>query len=64
MAGGPATLKLEILIQLVNGTTTGFVHAATLAAFAKKEIKFYPEKLPVYLKHAYSTGVYGLTKLS
>ena len=64
MAGGPATFKLETLLQLVNGTNTAFVHAATLAAFAKKEINDYPDKLPVYLKNAYSTGVYGLTKLS
>lgn len=64
MAGGPATFKLETLLQLVNGTNTEFVHAATLAAFSKKEIKVFPDKLPVYLKNAYSTGVYGLTKLS
>ncbi|MEY8120279.1 DUF3010 family protein [Falsihalocynthiibacter sp. BN13B15] len=63
MAGGPATFKLETLIQLVDGTKTRFVHAATLAAFSKKEIQGYPDKLPVYLKNAYVTGVYGLSKL-
>lgn len=64
MAGGPATFKLETLLQLVDGTKTRFVHAATLAAFSKKEIDVYPEKLPVYLKNAYVAGVYGLTKLT
>lgn len=64
MAGGPATFKLETLLQLVNSTNTKFVHAATLAAFAKKEIDGYPDKLPVYLKNAYLAGVYGLVKLS
>lgn len=62
MAGGPATFKLETLLQLVDGTDTRFVHTATLAAFSKKEINDYPDKLPVYLKNAYVTGVYGLTK--
>lgn len=64
MAGGPATFKLETLLQLVDSTKTKFVHAATLAAFAKKEIDDYPDKLPVYLKNAYLAGVYGLVKLS
>ena len=62
MAGGPATFKLETLLQLVDGTDTKFVHAATLAAFSKKEIDGYPDKLPVYLKNAYTAGVYGLRK--
>ncbi|MDP2520848.1 DUF3010 family protein [Shimia thalassica] len=64
MAGGPATFKLETLLQLVDGTKTKFVHAATLAAFTKKEIDGYPDKLPVYLKNAYAAGVYGLKKAS
>lgn len=64
MSGGPATFKLETLLQLVDGTDTRFVHAATLAAFSKKQIDHYPDKLPVYLKNAYITGVYGLTKSS
>ncbi|WP_435140191.1 DUF3010 family protein [Pseudopelagicola sp. nBUS_19] len=64
MAGGPATFKLETLLQLVEGTDTKFVHAATLAAFSKKEIDDYPEKLPVYLKNAFVAGVYGLMKLA
>jgi hypothetical protein len=60
MAGGPATFKLETLLQLNESTETGFVHAATLAAFTKKKIEDYPEKLPVYLKNAYAAAVYGL----
>lgn len=60
MAGGPPTFKLETLLQLNESTETQFVHAATLASFAKKAEVEYPDKLPVYLKNAFMVAAYGL----
>ena len=47
MAGGAVSFKIETLIQLVEGCHTRFVSPVALANFAKKEVKEYPEKLPV-----------------
>tara|TARA_R110002074_G_scaffold92570_4_gene202171 strand:- start:1548 stop:1967 length:420 start_codon:yes stop_codon:yes gene_type:complete len=62
MAGGAVSFKIETLIQLVEGCHTRFVSPVALANFAKKEVKEYPEKLPVYLKNAYLSGAYALMK--
>ena len=62
MAGGAVSFKIETLIQLVEGCHTRFVSPVALAHFAKKEVEEYPEKLPVYLKNAFLSGAYALTK--
>ena len=62
MAGGAVSFKIEILIQLVEGCHTRFVSPVALAHFAKKEVEEYPEKLPVYLKNAFLSGAYALTR--
>jgi hypothetical protein len=62
MAGGAVSFKIETLIQLVEGCDTRFVSPVALAHFAKKEVEEYPEKLPVYLKNAFLSGAYALTK--
>jgi hypothetical protein len=62
MAGGAVSFKIETLIQLVEGCQTRFVSPVALANFAKKELKEYPEKLPVYLKNAFLSGAHALTK--
>ena len=62
MAGGAVSFKIETLIQLVEGCHTRFVSPVALAHFAKKEVEKYPEKLPVYLKNAFLSGAYALTK--
>jgi hypothetical protein len=62
MAGGAVSFKIETLIQLVEGCHTRFVSPVALSHFAKKEVKEYPEKLPVYLKNAFLAGAYALTK--
>jgi len=62
MAGGAVSFKIETLIQLVEGCHTRFVSPVALAHFAKKEVEAYPEKLPVYLKNAFLSGAYALTK--
>ncbi|WP_282027628.1 DUF3010 family protein [Ruegeria faecimaris] len=62
MAGGAVSFKIETLIQLVEGCHTRFVSPVALAHFAKKEVEEYPEKLPVYLKNAFLSGAYVLTR--
>ncbi|MEP1355389.1 MAG: DUF3010 family protein [Tateyamaria sp.] len=62
MAGGAVSFKIETLIQLVEGCHTRFVSPVALAHFAKKEVEEYPEKLPVYLKNAFLSGAYTLTR--
>lgn len=62
MAGGAVSFKIETLIQLVEGCQTRFVSPVALSHFAKKEVEGYPEKLPVYLKNAYLSGAYALTR--
>jgi DUF3010 family protein len=62
MAGGAVSFKIETLIQLVEGCQTRFVSPVALSRFAKKEVEEYPEKLPVFLKNAYLSGAYALTK--
>lgn len=62
MAGGAVSFKIETLIQLVEGCETKFVSPVALAHFAKKDLDAYPEKLPVYLKNAFLSGAYALTK--
>lgn len=62
MAGGAVSFKIETLIQLVEGCGTKFVSPVALAHFAKKDLDEYPEKLPVYLKNAFLSGAYALTK--
>jgi len=62
MAGGAVSFKIETLIQLVEGCQTRFVNPVALSHFAKKEVEEYPEKLPVYLKNAFLSGAYALTK--
>jgi len=62
MAGGAVSFKIETLIQLVEGCHTRFVSPVALSNFAKKEVREYPEKLPVYLKNAFLAGAYALTK--
>lgn len=62
MAGGAVSFKIETLIQLVEGCHTRFVSPLGLSHFAKKEVEEYPEKLPVYLKNAFLSGAYALTK--
>ena len=62
MAGGAVSFKIETLIQLVEGCDTKFVNPVALSHFAKKEVEDYPEKLLVYLRHAFLAGAYALTK--
>jgi hypothetical protein len=62
MAGGAVSFKIETLVQLVEGSKTRFVNPVALSNFAKKEIKEYPHKLPVYLKNAFLCGAYALAK--
>jgi hypothetical protein len=62
MAGGAVSFKIETLIQLVEGCQTKFVSPVALSHFAKKDLDEYPEKLPVYLKNAFLSGAYALTK--
>ena len=62
MAGGAVSFKIETLIQLVEGCDTRFVSPVALAHFAKKEVEAYPDNLPVYLKNAFLSGAYALTK--
>ena len=62
MAGGAVSFKIETLIQLVEGCRTRFVSPVALAHFAKKEVEEYPEKLPVYLKNAFLSGAFTLTR--
>ncbi|MGJ8623431.1 MAG: DUF3010 family protein [Yoonia sp.] len=62
MAGGAVSFKIETLIQLVEGCHTRFVSPQALANYAKKDVEEYPEKLPVYLRNAFLSGAYGLTK--
>ncbi|MEP6066201.1 MAG: DUF3010 family protein [Paracoccaceae bacterium] len=62
MAGGAVSFKIETLIQLVEGCGTKFVSPVALAHYAKKDLDEYPEKLPVYLKNAFLSGAYALTK--
>ncbi|MEP1201627.1 MULTISPECIES: DUF3010 family protein [Rhodobacterales] len=62
MAGGAVSFKIETLIQLVEGCHTRFVSPVALAHFARKEVEEYPEKLPVYLKNAFLSGAYTLTR--
>lgn len=62
MAGGAVSFKIETLIQLVEGCHTRFVSPVALAHFAKKEVEEYPEKLPVYLRNAFLSGAYALTR--
>ncbi|RLJ98900.1 DUF3010 family protein [Ruegeria conchae] len=62
MAGGAVSFKIETLIQLTEGCHTRFVNPVALSNFAKKEVKEYPEKLPVYLKNAFLSGAYTLSK--
>ena len=62
MAGGAVSFKIETLIQLVEGCKTRFVNPVALSNFAKKELEGYPEKLPVYLKNAFLSGAYALSK--
>ena len=62
MAGGAVSFKIETLIQLVGGCRTKFVSPVALAHYAKKDLDEYPEKLPVYLKNAFLSGAYALTK--
>lgn len=62
MAGGAVSFKIETLIQLVEGCQTRFVSPVALSHFAKKKVEKYPEKLPVYLKNAFLSGAYALTK--
>ena len=62
MAGGAVSFKIETLIQLVEGCNTRFVSPIALSNFAKKELKGYPEKLPVYLKNTFLSSAYALAK--
>lgn len=62
MAGGAVSFKIETLIQLVEGSKTKFVSPVALSHFTKKYLDEYPEKLPVYLKNAFLSGAYALTK--
>ena len=62
MAGGAVSFKIETLIQLTEGCHTRFVNPVALSNFATKEVKEYPEKLPVYLKNAFLSGAYTLVK--
>ncbi len=62
MAGGAVSFKIETLIHLTEGCHTRFVNPVALSNFAKKEVKEYPEKLPVYLKNAFLSGAYTLAK--
>ncbi len=62
MAGGAVSFKIETLIQLVEGSSTRFVSPVALSHFAKKEVEEYPEKMPVYLRNAFLSGAYALTK--
>jgi hypothetical protein len=52
MAGGAVSFKIETLIQLVEGCNTRFVSPVALSNFAKRKVKEYPDKLPVYLRKA------------
>ena len=62
MAGGAVSFKIETLIQLVEGCKTRFGNPVALSNFAKMELAGYPEKLPVYLKNAFLSGAYALSK--
>ncbi|WP_245736524.1 DUF3010 family protein [Roseovarius lutimaris] len=62
MAGGAVSFKIETLIQLVEGCHTRFVSPVALSHFAKKEVEAYPDKLPVYLKNAFLSGAFALTR--
>lgn len=62
MAGGAVSFKIETLIQLVEGCHTRFVNPVALSNFAKKELEGYPDKMPVYLKNAFLSGAYAITK--
>ena len=62
IAGGAVSFKIEVLIQLVEGCSTRFVSPVALSHFAKKEVEEYPEKMPVYLKNAFLSGAYVLTR--
>ena len=62
MAGGVVSFKIETLIQLLEGCNTQFVSPVILSHFAKREVKEYPQKLPVYLKNAFLSGAYTLAK--
>jgi hypothetical protein len=62
MAGGAVSFKIETLIQLVEGCETRFVSPVALSHFAKKEVENYPEKMPVYMKNAFLSGAYVLTR--
>ena len=62
MAGGAVSFKIETLIQLVEGCHTRFVSPVALSHFAKKEVEAYPGKLPVYMKNAFLSGAFVLTR--
>jgi hypothetical protein len=62
MAGGAVSFKIEALIQLVEGCNTRFVSPVALSHFAKKEVESYPDKMPVYMKNAFLSGAYVLTR--
>jgi hypothetical protein len=62
MAGGAVSFKIETLIQLVEGCETKFVNPVALSHFAKNRVEEYPENLPVYLRNAFLSGAYALTK--
>jgi hypothetical protein len=62
MAGGAVSFKIEALIQLVEGGNTRFVSPVALSHFAKKEVESYPDKMPVYMKNAFLSGAYVLTR--
>jgi hypothetical protein len=62
MAGGAVSFKIEALIQLVEGCNIRFVSPVALSHFAKKEVESYPDKMPVYMKNAFLSGAYVLTR--
>jgi hypothetical protein len=50
------------VIQLVEGYNTRFASPVALSHFAKKEVESYPDKMPVYMKNAFLSGAYVLTR--
>lgn len=62
-SAGPASLKAEALIQLVDGVSVQFVSPQTLKSFLKKtNIATAPENIPRYLTDAYQVAVCSLVK--
>lgn len=63
IAGGGTTFKIETLIQYCSRRPVHFVHANTLAAFAKTNRAGLPEGLLNYLRDPYRAAAYTLVQL-